>query len=94
MALLVTMQVSPVDWGKFKAACEWAATKEQKGRRSERIFRAEGDPKSVLVVQEWDSHDAFHAASDELGDEFNRRAGTEGLDWITGTWVLSDAPAL
>jgi hypothetical protein len=42
----------------------------------------------ALVVQEWDSHDAFHKSSDKYGDEFNQRAGTQGLDWRTGVWTV------
>jgi hypothetical protein len=42
----------------------------------------------LLIVQEWDSHDSFHTSSDKYGDEFNQRAGTEGLDWRTGVWTV------
>jgi hypothetical protein len=43
----------------------------------------------VCVLQEWDSHDAFHESSEEVGDEFNRRAGTEGLEWETHIWATT-----
>ena len=59
---------------------------------SSKIYRSESDPDSVLVVQQWDSHDAFHTISERVGPEFNRRAGTEGLDSDTDVWVFSDAP--
>lgn len=88
MGILVTMQVGPVDFEKFKAADAWMSKLETPGRRSSKIYRAEGDPKSVLVVQEWDSHGSFHGASEKHGDEFNKRAGTEELEWITGVWTL------
>lgn len=92
MAILVTMRVGPVEWERFRSAVEWMNGLTSPGLRSAKIYRTEGDPKTVLVVQEWDSHDSFHALSEKYGDEFNSRAGTEGLDWETGVWTLSDAP--
>lgn len=88
MAILVTMQVGPVDWEKFRAAVEWGATQPATGRTSARLYRSHGDPSRVFVVEEWDSHDAMHRYQDAVGDEFNRRAGTEGLEWQTGVWEL------
>jgi hypothetical protein len=32
----------------------------------------------------------MHAYQDKVGEEFNRQAGTEGLQWQTGVWVLAD----
>ena len=87
MALLVLMQVGPVDRDRFRSAAEWMDAQDAPGRVSSRIYAAEGDPKTVLVAQEWESHDAFHSVSERLGPEFNARAGTEGLDWKTMTWV-------
>lgn len=86
MAVLVTMEVGPVDWEKFEAAMKWMGEQREGGLRSARVLRSEADPATLLVIQEWDSHDAFHQSSEKLGDEFNRRAGTEGLDWRTGVW--------
>ena len=88
MAILVTMEVGPVDWQKFADAMEWAKSVPANGRSSGRIYRSEHDPNHVLIVEEWDSHDAMHRYQDQTGDEFNRRAGTEGLEWQTGTWDL------
>jgi heme-degrading monooxygenase HmoA len=87
MAVVVTMEVGPVDWSKFQAAMDWMNSEPQTGLASNKVYRSEDDPNKLLVVQEWDSHDSFHAASDKYGDEFNRRAGTEGLDWRTGVWT-------
>lgn len=86
MAVLITMEVGPVDWGKFQAALQWMAGQPTPGLRSARALRREDDPSMVLMLQEWDSHDAFHTSSEQVGDEFNRRAGTEGMDWRTGVW--------
>jgi hypothetical protein len=87
MAVLVTSQVGPVDWSKFQAAMQWGTTQPAEGRRSSRIYRSEGDPANILIVEEWDSHDAMHRYTDRVGEEFNRRAGTEGLNWQTGVWT-------
>ena len=89
MAILVTMQVGPVDWAKFMDATEWSKQFPATGRTSGRIYRSEEDPSQVFVVEEWDSHDSMHAYQDKLGDEFNRRAGTEGLEWQTGVWDMA-----
>jgi hypothetical protein len=85
------MQVGPVDWTKFKSALDWAKTLPSPGRSYSRVYRMEQDPNQVLVIEEWDSHEAFHKVTDQVGDEFNRRAGTEGMHWETGTWELADS---
>lgn len=88
MSVLVQMTVRPPDWATFAAAVDWMNGQgTPKGLRSSRVYRDENDPATVCVLQEWDSHDAFHASSDEIGDEFNRRAGTEGLHWETHIWA-------
>ncbi len=89
MAVLVTMQVEPVNWEKFKTAYEWAYHQKPKGFISSKIYRSESNPKKVLVVEEWESHDAFHKVADKIGDEFNKRAGTAGLEWQDEVWAAS-----
>ena len=91
MSVLLTMQVGPVDWDKFKAAAEWGYGHNPSGLISSKVYRAEDDPSTVLVVEEWDSHDAWHRFADEVGEEFNSRAGTEGANWQDTIWVQSDA---
>ena len=91
MAVVVTMEVGPVEWSKFRSAMDWMNGQQERGLHSTKVYRSEDNPNMLLVVQEWDSHDAFHTSSDRVGDEFNRRAGTEGLDWRTGVWVQSEA---
>ncbi len=88
MAVLISMEVGPVDWSKFQAAVNWMNSQTESGLRSAKAHKSAGDPTMALLLQEWDSHDAFHASSDKYGDEFNRRAGTEGLDWRTGVWAV------
>jgi len=88
MAVLVTMQVGPVDPARFAAAIKEFDSRTYPGFRSRKVYTAEGDPKTVLLLEEWDSHDAFHKATEGEGDEFNAKAGTEGLDWITGIWTI------
>ena len=90
MSVLITMQTGPVDWNKFKAAIEWARAKQASGHISTRVYRAEGDPSTVLILDEWESHEAFHKYADEVGEEFNKRAGTEGVEWQDSSWVLAD----
>jgi hypothetical protein len=33
----------------------------------------------------------MHAASEKVGDDFNREAGTEGLKWTTHIWQKKGA---
>ncbi|MEK7214183.1 MAG: antibiotic biosynthesis monooxygenase [Chloroflexota bacterium] len=86
MSILVTMQVGPVDWDKFRAAAKWLNTLPSPGLLSTRAWQAEDDPNTVLVEQEWESHQAFHAVADRFGAEFNRRAGTAELNWVDRVW--------
>ena len=92
MSVLVTMQVGPVDWAKFKSATEWGQTQLAPGLLSSKVYRSEGDTQTVLIVEEWESHDAFHGFADRVGEEYNDRAGTGALNWQDNVWVLSDAP--
>ena len=91
MSVLLTMQVGPVDWSKFKSASEWGYGQKPSGLISGKVYRAEGDQSRVLVVEEWESHGAWHEFADEVGAEFNLRAGTEGAEWQDTIWVMSDA---
>jgi len=90
MSILVTMQVGPVDWTKFKAAIDRFGAERPAGLHSSRAYRQQGDVSRVLVVEEWDSHDAMHAFQEKVGDEFNRLAGTEGMEWDVSLWDLAD----
>ncbi len=92
MAILLTMQVGPVDWSKFKAALDWskgAATAT--GRAYGRVYRSESDPSRVLIVEEWDSHDSMHSYQEQVGEEFNNRAGTADAEWDDAVWELADS---
>ena len=89
MAILLTMQVGPVDWEKFRSALDWAAQQNSPGLISSKTYRAEDDPSTVIMEQEWESHEAFHKVGDEVGPEFVARAGAESLDWQDQVWVLA-----
>ena len=89
MSILVTMQVGPVDWTKFKAAMDHFAAERPAGLHASRTYRQQGDASRVLLVEEWDSHDAMHAFQEKVGDEFNRMAGTEGMEWDVSLWDLA-----
>ena len=86
MAIMVTMQVGAVDWVKFQAAMEWANSIGAPGRHWGHVYRGEQSPDTAFVVEEWDSHEVMHAYQEKVGEEFNRRAGTEDKEWTTGTW--------
>lgn len=87
MSVLVQMNVRPPSIDTFKEAVAWMDSLGMpKGLRSSRVYLDENEPGLIGVLQEWDSHDDFHASSEENGDEFNRRAGTEGLEWETHIW--------
>jgi hypothetical protein len=90
MAIVVTMQVVPVDWNRFKAALDAGRSVPATGRHSSLVYRGESDSSQVLIVEEWDSHDSMHRYQDQVGGEFNRIAGTEGMDWQSGVWELAE----
>jgi quinol monooxygenase YgiN len=92
MAVLVTMQVGPVDWARFRAALEWLYQQKPPEWLTHQVYRAERDPSQVLVLDEWQSHEAFHAFAQQVGAEFNQRAGTTGLAWQEQVWLAADAP--
>jgi quinol monooxygenase YgiN len=92
MSVLVSMRVKVNDWDAFKAANDWyVGLGKPAGLHWSKVYRQESDPNNVLLLEEWDDHDSFHKSSDEVGDEFNKRAKTEGLEWVTFVWTESDA---
>ena len=56
------------------------------GGKSIGLYSAENDPSEVSLLEEWESHDQMHEASEKHGDEFNETAGTVGKDWETRIW--------
>jgi quinol monooxygenase YgiN len=87
MSVLVQFRVTVPDVDKFKAA--WEELKpaaQQDGARNQALYQAEDNPKEVTMMAEWDSHDAMHASSEKRGDQFQSKAGTEGLEWETRIW--------
>ncbi len=85
--VLVQFRVRPPDVDRFRAASEkYAPTIERLGGRNHHAYVAESDPGEVCTLSEWDSHDAMMAATDQFGDDFNRDAGTEGIEWETRIW--------
>jgi quinol monooxygenase YgiN len=87
MSVLVQMRVRAPDVDRFKRAYdEWLPRIGEMGGKSVGVYRAENDPNEVTLLEEWESHDAMHEASEKYGDEFNSTAGTEGLDWETRIW--------
>jgi hypothetical protein len=87
MTVLVQFRVTVPDVERFKATSEkYASLMEELGGRHSRAYFSESDPNEVTTMAEWDSHDAMMAATDQFGDDFNRDAGTEGIEWETRIW--------
>lgn len=94
-SVVVWMTVHPRDWNTFKETVGWTVSLDRpKGLHSTQVYRREGDPDLVLDLEEWDSHDIWMQFADQVGEEFNKRANTEGLDWETFIWHPSDAKPL
>lgn len=88
MSVLVQYEVTPPDADRFlKTAKKFQPIVQQEGGKPIGIYRLESGPSRFLVLEEWESHDAMHIVSDKYGDEFNRDAGTEGVEWVTKIWT-------
>ena len=87
MSVIVQFQVRVPDVDKFKAAYqELAPLAAEDGARNQGLYQDENDPNVISLMAEWDSHDAMHASSEKRGEEFQAKAGTEGLEWETRIW--------
>ena len=87
MSVLVQFRVRVLDVERFKATVEkYLPVMEAAGARNNRAYYAESDPNEVCTMGEYDSHDAMMEATDKFGEDFNRDAGTEGLEWETRIW--------
>lgn len=87
MSVLVQMRVRVDDVERFKTAYQqWLPRMGEYGGRSVGLYSAENDPNEVTLLEEWESHDHMHEASEKHGDEFNETAGTVGKDWETRIW--------
>ncbi|MGH2595305.1 MAG: hypothetical protein ACRDH7_05000 [Actinomycetota bacterium] len=85
--VLVQFRVRVPDVARFKATqARYAPMMEELGGRNNRAYSAESDPNEVTTFSEWESHDAMMAATDKFGEDFNRDAGTEGIEWETRIW--------
>jgi len=97
-SVLVWMTVRVRDWNAFRDTIGWAVGGMEKdppkGLHSTQVCRREGDSDLVLDLEEWDSHDIWMQFADRVGEEFNKRANTEGLDWETFIWHPSDAKVI
>ena len=81
MSVMVQFTVQVNDVGRFIAACEkYAPMMAEMGGRQGAVYEDQNQPGLVSTIAEWDNHDAMHEASEKMGDDFNREAGTEGLD--------------
>jgi quinol monooxygenase YgiN len=91
MSVLVTMRVKVKDFEGVKVAmAKYKDAFKNAGCHWSKIYRSEKDPNDILFLQEWDSHDAFNAAGDESGEDFNALVQPVG-EWDDVVWHLSDA---
>jgi quinol monooxygenase YgiN len=91
MSVLVTMRVKVKDFNGTKAAAaKYADSMKRAGCHWAKVYRAEKDPNDVLWLMEWESHDAFNAAGEDTGEDFNALVQPAG-DWDDVVWHLSDA---
>jgi hypothetical protein len=85
--VLVQFRVLVPDVERFKATqAKYLPMMEELGGRNNRAYYAESAPNEVTTFSEWESHDAMMAATDKFGEDFNRDAGTEGIEWETRIW--------
>jgi len=85
--VLVQFRVRVPDVERFKATQEkYLPVIEKLGGKNNRSYFAESDPNEVTTFSEWESHDAMMAATDQFGEDFNRDAATEGIEWETRIW--------
>jgi quinol monooxygenase YgiN len=72
MSVLVQMRVRVDDVDRFKAAYEqWLPQIGEMGGKSIGLYTSENDPNEVSLLEEWESHDHMHEASEKYGDQFN-----------------------
>jgi quinol monooxygenase YgiN len=84
---LVQFIVRVPDVDRFKAAWEeYGPLFEQDGSTNNALYQSEADPNLLGMFGEWASHDAMMESSEKRGEEFQAKAGTEGLDWETRIW--------
>jgi hypothetical protein len=87
MTVLVQMRVTVPDVDRFVTAHDkYDPLFAEMGAKNRRLFRSESNANEVTLMADWESHDEMHAASEKYGDDFNKEAGTEGLEWETRIW--------
>lgn len=87
MSVIVQYIVKVADVDRFLATSKkYAPMMAEMGSRNGAVYEDENESGLMSTMSEWDGHDQMHAASEKYGDEFNREAGTEGLEWTTHIW--------
>lgn len=87
MAVVVQFIVKVSDVDRFvKTSEKFAPMMAEMGGKNSGVYEDENQPGLVSTISEWESHDQMHEASEKYGDQFNKEAGTEGLDWTTHIW--------
>ena len=87
MSATVVIRVKVPDWNRFIGAWRDAVEANPAPRRlSSRVLQRETDPNEVLIVEEWESHDAWHEFGEEVGPEFTQKSGTAGVEMDDTVW--------
>ena len=87
VSVVVQFKVRVPDVERFRSAIEkWRGKFEADGARNAQLYTAESDPNEIGWFAEWDSHDQMMESSERHVEEFQKDAGTEGLDWETRIW--------
>lgn len=88
--VLVTMRVVIDKWEDFdQANREFMPKAKELGCHAHQVYRAEGVPDLVLVLQEWTSHEAMHQFAHQYSDAFDQRAKIQG-EWEIWVWNKGD----
>jgi len=88
MSVLVTIEVYPINWERFREALKWIYNIPEAAWISSKVYRAEDDPTRILIIDEWESHQALHEFSSKWGTEFSQRAGLgQNTVWNQHVWI-------
>jgi hypothetical protein len=75
MSVIVQYIVKVPDVDRFVATSDkYAPMMDKMGSRNGSVYEDENEPGLMSTISEWDSHDQMHAASEKVGDDFNREA--------------------
>lgn len=95
MSVIITMRGPVSNMDTMKEALAWYASQPKPpGLHSSRSYLKEGEENTMIFIEEWDDHDSYHKASDEIGPQFSERAKQDWDEWVTDAWTPSGAKAI